>query len=128
MPATLKMLTLGDYYHYDAYLLLLETVVVSGEVPDLEQILFHITVLEDTDLPGIEGGNRIKSAKLGLNELYGHMNGRRHHGYISIPLFNLDRVLNEGTCLQFQFLATNTNIPLCKFYVYSEDGGHVSYH
>lgn len=38
-----------------------------------------------------------------------------------VPLFNLERVLNEGACLQF--LATNTNIPLPRFYGCFEDDG-----
>lgn len=38
-----------------------------------------------------------------------------------IPLFNPERILNEGACLRF--LAENTNIPLPKLHACFEDDG-----
>ncbi|KAK2609335.1 hypothetical protein QQS21_002116 [Conoideocrella luteorostrata] len=46
---------------------------------------------------------------------------QKHNGYMPIPLFSLERVLNEGSCLQF--LAENTNIPLPKLHACFEDDG-----
>ncbi|KAI1843863.1 hypothetical protein JX266_009919 [Neoarthrinium moseri] len=44
-----------------------------------------------------------------------------HRGFMHVPLFNMERVLNEGACLSF--LAQNTNIPLPKLYASFEDDG-----
>lgn len=44
---------------------------------------------------------------------------QKHNGYMPIPLFNVERVLNEGACLQF--LSSRTNIPLPKVYACFED-------
>ena len=44
---------------------------------------------------------------------------QKHNGYTHVPLFNLERILNEGACLRF--LADNTNIPLPKLYACFED-------
>ncbi|ATY65472.1 kinase-like domain [Cordyceps militaris] len=46
---------------------------------------------------------------------------QQHNGYMHIPLFNLERILNEGACLQF--LSENTDIPLPKLYACFEDDG-----
>jgi hypothetical protein len=46
---------------------------------------------------------------------------QKHNGYMHIPLFNLERVLNEGACLQF--LAENADIPLPKLIACFEDDG-----
>lgn len=46
---------------------------------------------------------------------------QKHDGYTHVPLFNLERVLNEGACLQF--LAANTTIPIPKLYACFEDDG-----
>lgn len=46
---------------------------------------------------------------------------QKHNGYMHVPLFNPERILNEGACLRF--LAENTDIPLPKLYVCFEDGG-----
>lgn len=46
---------------------------------------------------------------------------QKHNGYMTVPLFNPERILNEGACLLF--LAENTNIPLPKLYACFEDDG-----
>lgn len=46
---------------------------------------------------------------------------QKRNGYMHVPLFNLERVLNEGACLRF--LAEKTNIPLPKLYACFEDDG-----
>ncbi|CAI6098740.1 unnamed protein product [Clonostachys chloroleuca] len=46
---------------------------------------------------------------------------QKHNGYMYVPRFGTERILNEGACLQF--LAANTNIPLPKLYACIEDDG-----
>ncbi len=46
---------------------------------------------------------------------------QKHGGYMHIPLFNLERVPNEGAVIKF--LAANTAIPLPKLYACFEDDG-----
>ncbi|KAL2756996.1 hypothetical protein ACRALDRAFT_2018649 [Sodiomyces alcalophilus JCM 7366] len=46
---------------------------------------------------------------------------QKHNDYMAIPLFNVERVLNEGACLRF--LAENTDIPLPQLYARDEDHG-----
>lgn len=46
---------------------------------------------------------------------------QKHDGYMHIPLFNLESVLNEGACLRF--LAENTSIPLPRLHACFEDDG-----
>jgi hypothetical protein len=46
---------------------------------------------------------------------------QKHNGYMHVPTFNLERVLNEGACLKF--LAENTDIPLPKLFACFEDDG-----
>ncbi|KAI1738590.1 kinase-like domain-containing protein [Xylaria scruposa] len=46
---------------------------------------------------------------------------QKHNGYMHVPKFNLERVLNEGACLKF--LAEETDIPLPKVYACFEDDG-----
>jgi hypothetical protein len=46
---------------------------------------------------------------------------QKHNGFMYVPLFNMERVLNEGACLKF--LAENTDIPLPRLYACFEDDG-----
>ncbi|ODA79337.1 hypothetical protein RJ55_04930 [Drechmeria coniospora] len=46
---------------------------------------------------------------------------QKHNGYMHVPLFNTERVLNEGACIQY--LAENTKIPLPKLLACFEDDG-----
>jgi hypothetical protein len=46
---------------------------------------------------------------------------QKQSGYLHVPLFNTERILNEGACLKF--LAERTNIPLPKLYACFEDDG-----
>ena len=46
---------------------------------------------------------------------------QKQRGYTRVPLFNTERILNEGACLQF--LLDKTNIPLPKLHACFEDGG-----
>ncbi|OAA63248.1 Protein kinase-like domain protein [Niveomyces insectorum RCEF 264] len=46
---------------------------------------------------------------------------QKHGGFLHVPTFNLERVLNEGACLKF--LAERTDIPLPKLYACFEDDG-----
>lgn len=46
---------------------------------------------------------------------------QQHNGYMHIPTFNLERILNEGACIQF--LSENTDIPLPKLHACFEDDG-----
>ena len=46
---------------------------------------------------------------------------QKHGGFHYVPMFNLERVLNEGACLQF--IAGKTDIPLPKLYACFEDDG-----
>lgn len=44
---------------------------------------------------------------------------QKHNGYMHIPLFNPERILNEGACIRY--LAKHTNIPLPRVYACFED-------
>lgn len=44
---------------------------------------------------------------------------QKYNGYLHVPLFNPERVLNEGACIRY--LAKHTNIPLPKLYACFED-------
>lgn len=46
---------------------------------------------------------------------------QKQNGYMHIPLFNTERILNEGACLEF--LAENTDIPLPQLIACFEDDG-----
>ncbi|KAM0267818.1 hypothetical protein ACHAQH_010079 [Verticillium albo-atrum] len=46
---------------------------------------------------------------------------QKHNGYMHVPIFNLERILNEGACLEF--LSKNTNIPLPRLIACFEDDG-----
>ncbi|XWX01568.1 hypothetical protein V2A60_009596 [Cordyceps javanica] len=46
---------------------------------------------------------------------------QQHNGHMHVPMFNLERILNEGACLQF--LRANTNLPLPKLHACFEDDG-----
>ena len=46
---------------------------------------------------------------------------QQHQGYMHVPLFNLERILNEGACIRF--LAEHTDIPLPKLHACFEDDG-----
>ena len=46
---------------------------------------------------------------------------QKHNGYLHVPIFNLERILNEGACLMF--LAENTEVPLPKLIACFEDDG-----
>lgn len=46
---------------------------------------------------------------------------QQHNGYMHVPMFNTERILNEGASLQF--VAENTDIPLPKLYACFEDDG-----
>lgn len=46
---------------------------------------------------------------------------QKQNGYMHVPLFNAERVLNEGACLQL--LAEKTDIPMPKVYACFEDDG-----
>ena len=44
---------------------------------------------------------------------------QKHNGRMHVPLFNTERVLNEGACLQL--IAAKTNIPVPKVHACFED-------
>ena len=46
---------------------------------------------------------------------------QKHGGYMHVPLFNAERVLNEGACLQL--VADKTDIPVPKVHACFEDDG-----
>lgn len=46
---------------------------------------------------------------------------QKHNGYMHVPMFNLERVLNEGACLKL--VADKTEIPLPKLFACFEDDG-----
>lgn len=46
---------------------------------------------------------------------------QKQGGYMHVPLFNTERILNEGACLQF--LAEKTDIPLPRLHACFEDDG-----
>lgn len=46
---------------------------------------------------------------------------QQHNGYLHVPLFNFERIMNEAACLQF--VAENTNIPIPKLIACFEDDG-----
>ena len=45
---------------------------------------------------------------------------QKHNGYMHVPLFNMERVLNEAACIEF---LANTGIPLPKLLGCFEDDG-----
>jgi hypothetical protein len=46
---------------------------------------------------------------------------QQHNGYLHVPIFNFERIMNEGACLQF--VAENTNVPVPKLFACFEDDG-----
>ncbi|KAL1893961.1 hypothetical protein Sste5346_006102 [Sporothrix stenoceras] len=46
---------------------------------------------------------------------------QQHNGYMHVPIFNFERILNEGACLQF--VAEHTNVPVPKLLACFEDDG-----
>jgi hypothetical protein len=48
---------------------------------------------------------------------------QKHNGYMHVPKFNGERILNEGACLAY--LAANTDVPVPKVHACPEDDGAV---